>query len=270
MDGLLKKKSHFSSVTLNTCIFVFFFPFVAFYTLLSSLANPQVLETGLKILHHLALQFHANRFYVQRGFLIDQVHCVSQSKIQPCLHTSQAYVTSAFAYVLCWGSPIFEKTNLSRQTKDRVPAEITLNKTATKPVSNTWEQGQRVHPKRPWRGASHKHNLDANWRVWQDEEKKGSVLELAAYLVAKYLVPVDLGSGDGKLSAQSLEGCVRHCHVVLRQSPLDKTTTQKQLFVMFMAGFIQKILLKFTNISQTFAIWCRKATQRYATFPHIQ
>ena len=62
--------------------------------------------------------------------------------------------------------------------------------------------------------ALHKHNLDAKWSVWQGEERKGSVLELATYLVAKYLVPVDLGAGDRKLSAQSLEGRVRHRHVV--------------------------------------------------------
>ena len=34
-------------------------------------------------------------------------------------------------------------------------------------------------------------------------------------------------------------------------------------------GSHRKIHSKFTNFSQTFAIWGKKATQRYATLPHI-
>ena len=41
-------------------------------------------------------------------------------------------------------------------------------------------------------------------------------------------------------------------------------------WIVIWTGFTQKILSKFTNFSQAFAIWCRKATQSYATLPHIQ
>jgi len=266
MDGLLNKKITFL-LSLWTLAFSSLF-FLSWH--FTRYPLPWQTRRCLKLVWKYYIIWHSNSmqtgFTFREAFWLIKYIAWANQKSSPA--STPVKCMSLPHLPMCFAEAVqFSKKNLSRQTKDRVPAEITLNKTATKPVSNTWEQGQRFHPKRPWRGASHKHNLDANWRVWQDEEKKGSVLELAAYLVAKYLVPVDLGSGDGKLSAQSLEGCVRHCHVVLRQSPLDKTTTQKQLFVMFMAGFIQKILLKFTNVSQTFAIW---ATQRYATLPHSQ
>ena len=37
----------------------------------------------------------------------------------------------------------------------------------------------------------------------------------------------------------------------------------------YIQGSYRKIHSKFTNFSQTFAIWGKKATQRYATLPHI-
>jgi len=50
-----------------------------------------------------------------------------------------------------------------------------------------------------------------------------SVLHLFADLVAEDLVPVDLSASDGQLSAESFEGGVRHCLVVLTDSRLEES-----------------------------------------------
>ncbi len=66
--------------------------------------------------------------------------------------------------------------------------------------------------------------LSAGSALEQKEEEPGrflSVLHLFADLVAEDLVPVDLGASDGQLSAESFEGGVWHCLVVLADGRLE-------------------------------------------------
>ena len=59
--------------------------------------------------------------------------------------------------------------------------------------------------------------------------------------------------------------------LIKKQKLIGGTIAYKyKLFLSFiLQGSYRKIHSKFTNFSQTFAIWGKKATQRYATLPHI-